>query len=232
MQSLLLAVVEVQRVGGDPWWRDLLGPALAALTAVAAAVIAARTANRRQQEQLSHDRVLQAEQLAYDREQRNRQYARDAVDEALIGTDDATKKMAEFAALITLGDEQRAIHRATAAAYNGPVGPDSAVTKLTDEMERLRQVSMSIHDALLEMVSHGLRMSLRLNAEHPVVLAHLGYRQALQRRQEFLDTVAIRSVTEDDRPTLERNEEATAEALEGFHVACREWLTAHRPSER
>lgn len=73
----------------------MVGPALIAVTAIVAAWIASRTANRRQQQQLVHDRevqraqllrnrglqeaqlshdgVLQKAQLAYDREQRNRQ---------------------------------------------------------------------------------------------------------------------------------------------------------------
>ncbi len=86
--------VDVHLVGGDPWWHQVIGPALIAVTAIVAAYISARTANHRQQEQLSHDRELhgaqlaydlelQEAQLAYDREQRNRQHVRDTIDSAV-----------------------------------------------------------------------------------------------------------------------------------------------------
>lgn len=114
--------MDVHLVGGDPWWHQVIGPALIAVTAIVAAWIAARTANRRQQEQLSHDRELQqaqlvhdrelqVAQLAYDREQRNRQHVRDTIDSSVRGLYAAARQSAEYQGLILTGDEKRDEYR-------------------------------------------------------------------------------------------------------------------------
>lgn len=105
----------------------MIGPALIAATAIVAAWIAARTANRRQQEQLSHDlelqkaqlahdRELQGAQLAYDREQRNRQHVRDTIDSAVRGLYASMRQSAEYQGLILTGDEKRGDRRAALQA--------------------------------------------------------------------------------------------------------------------
>lgn len=85
----------------------MIGPALIAVTAIAAAVIAAKTANRRQgaqlkhsrelqADQLAHDRELQKAQLAYDRRQRGREHTRVSVDDATRGVERAIRILAEY----------------------------------------------------------------------------------------------------------------------------------------
>jgi hypothetical protein len=119
---IIWMAMDVHLVGGDPWWHQVIGPALIAATAIVAAWIAARTANRRQQEQLSHDlelqkaqlvhdRELQGAQLAYDREQRNRQHVRDTIDSAVRGLYAAMRQSAEYQGLILTGDEKRDEYR-------------------------------------------------------------------------------------------------------------------------
>jgi hypothetical protein len=198
---------------------------LLAATAIAAAWIAARTANHRQQEQLDHDRKLQKEQLAYDREQRNRQHVRDAIDEAVKGADEATRAMAAFSTPVKLGEERRQINRAAAAAYQGPDGPDSPRSKIAKELKELSELSAAVYDASLELTSHGLRLSIRLGAEHPVVMSHIAFRVAYRERHDILDEVALGAITEDERVELDVSDELASSALEGFFDACRAWLT-------
>jgi hypothetical protein len=231
----MLAAVNVHIVGGDPWWHQVIGPVLIAATAIAAAWIAARTANHRQQEQLDHDRKLQKGQLAYDREQRNRQYGRDAIDEAVKGADEATRAMAEFSTPVRLGEEQRQINRATAAAYKGPDGPGSPRSKIVKELKDLKELSTAVHDASLELASQNLRLSIRLGAEHPVVMTHNAFRLAFRRRHNILDKVALGSITENERSKLDETDEFASSALEGFFAGCRVWLTDQeheQPGER
>src|SRR4051794_37722487 len=54
----MLAALDVHLAGSDAWWHGVIAPVLAVLTAIAAAAIAAHTANRRQEVQLRHDRDL------------------------------------------------------------------------------------------------------------------------------------------------------------------------------
>lgn len=77
--------LNVHLTGGPAWWADLIGPFLLSITAIAAAAIAAHTANKRQ-----------AQQLAYDRDQRNRQHVRDTVDDAVRQWDEAIRAIAKL----------------------------------------------------------------------------------------------------------------------------------------
>ena len=221
----MFALLNVHLTGSKPLWQELVGPVLLAATAIAAAWIAARTANHRQQEQLDHDRKLQKEQLAYDREQRNREHVRDAIDEAVKGADEATRAMAEFSTPVKLGEEQRQINRATAAAYHGPDGPDSPGSKVVKELKELSELSTAVHDASLELASHSLRLSIRLGAEHPVVMTHNAFRVAFRQRHNILHKVALGSITDDERGELDETDEFASSTLEGFFAACRVWLT-------
>ena len=221
----VFALLNVHLVGGDPWWHQLIGPVLLAATAIIAAWIAAKTANKRQAAQLAHDRGLQKEQFAYDREQRNRQDTRDMVDEAVKGTDDAVRIMAEFVAAIVSGDESRHINRATAAALaQGPTTPDGPAQRLTEELEVLRGLNSSLFDASIEMTSQTLRLSLRLGLRHPIVETHIAFRLAFNSRHAAMTPLHKRSITEEDRVAFEAAEQSSSDAHEAFVEACREWL--------
>lgn len=221
----VFALLNVHLTGGDPWWHQVVGPALVAMTAIAAAWLAARTANHRQQEQLGHDRDLQKAQFAYDREQRNRQDVRDAVDEAVKGTDDAVRVMAEFVAAIVSGDESRHINRATAAVLaQGPTTPDGPAQRLTEELEVLRGLNRALFDASIEMTSQTLRLSLRLGLHHPIVETHLAFRRAFSSRHDAMSPLHTRSITEEDRAGFGAAEQSSSDTHEAFVEACREWL--------
>jgi hypothetical protein len=218
-------LIDVHLTGGKPLWQELVGPVLLAATAIIAAWIAAKTANKRQAAQLAHDRELQKAQFAYDREQRNRQDARDAVDGAVKVTDDAVRVMAEFFAAIVSGDESRHINRATAAALaQGPTTPDGPAQRLTEELEVLRGLNRALFDTSIEMTSQSLRLSLRLGLHHPIVETHDAFRAAFNNRHQAMVPLYNRSITEDDRVAFEAAEQSSSDAHEAFVEACREWL--------
>lgn len=221
----MLAVIDVHVVGGDPWWQELIGPVLLAVTAIIAAWIAAKTANQRQAAQLSHDQDLQRAQFAYDREQRNRQDARDVVDESVKGTDDAVRLIAKFFAVTVAGDESRQINRAAAASVaGGPITPDGPAQRLTEELEVLRGLNRALFDTSIEMTSQTLRLSLRLGLRHPIVETHIAFRSAFNSRHEGMTPLHNRSITEEDRVAFEATEQSSSDTHEAFVEACREWL--------
>lgn len=74
------SALKVELVGGDgalAIFLAVLGPSLIAGAAVVAALVARRTANERQAEQLRHDTERQQEQLEHDSERQERQLAHD-----------------------------------------------------------------------------------------------------------------------------------------------------------
>jgi hypothetical protein len=213
----MLAAVDVHIVGGDPWWHQAIGPALIAATAIAAAWIAARTANRRQQEQLDHDRELQKEQLAYDREQRNRQHARDAIDEAVKGTEEATRAIIDLFTPVT---------QEAGTAATGRYRPTSQKAWLAKELKKeLEELSTAVHDASLEMTSHSLRLRIRLGPEHPIVMKHYAFHDVFRQHHSILKKMMVGSITEDERSKLDESDKLASATLEEFFAACRAWLT-------
>lgn len=168
--------VDVHLVGGDPWWHQVIGSALIAVTAIGAAWIAARTANHRQREQLLHDRELQEAQLSYDREQRNRQHVRDTIDSAVRSMYAAMKQSAEYQGLILTGDEKRNEYRRIAddeAALDAD--RDAAIRGYEEAMNTVGAATLKGFEVSTELMSESLRLSLRLGVEHPICKSHTAY---------------------------------------------------------
>ncbi|HWM64048.1 MAG TPA: hypothetical protein VNP96_08705 [Solirubrobacterales bacterium] len=185
--------MDVHLVGGIPG-HQVIGPALIAATAIVAAWIAARTANRRQQEQLSHDRELQkaqlvhdrelqeaqlaydrelhVAQLAYDREQRNRQHVRDTIDSAVRSLDAAMRQLAEYQGLILAGDEKRDEYRRNADDEAlSDAERDAAIRGYEEAMNAVGAATIKGFEVSTELMSESLRLDLRLGVEHPICRA-------------------------------------------------------------
>ena len=217
--------VDVHLVGSDPWWHGLIGPVLLAATAIVAAWIAARTANHRQQEQLTHDRELQKVQLAYDREQRNRQHVRDAVDDAVRSVDAALRFMFEYEALIMVGDPQRTERRNVVddggASSNATA---DALRALKEETDEIHAQSQAVYDANIDLTSENLRLSLRLGKDHAIVKSQQALRDVYATRHSTLEPLYKRPLTDKDREEIHSASKSTEAIFYSFFEDCRRWF--------
>lgn len=232
--------VEMHLVGGDPWWHQVIGPALIAVTAIVAAWIAARTANHRQQEQLLHDRELQeaqlaydrelqGEQLAYDREQRNRQHVRDTIDSAVRGLYTAMRQLAEYQVLILTGDEKRDGYRRTADDEAAPdADRDAAIRDYEEAMNAVGAATLKGFEVSAELMSQSLRLSLRLGVEHHICKSHTAYYEAYGTCFEILRNLPTVKMSDEDRDKVKAADDAEGAAMRDFLSACREWFESEQ----
>ena len=221
--------IEVRLTGGKPWWHELIGPVLLSLTAVAAAAIAAKTANSRQAAQLASDSELQSklqsERLAYDREQRNRQHIRDTVDEAMRGVDSAFRIIAEYEATIVVNESERTENRKVMDDDGVPLDERSKkLEALSDEINQLSVAGEAVYDAGTDLLSENLRLAVRLGKGHPIVKSHGSFHDAYSKRHETLKPLSKRPITDDDRSRLDAENNATSSLAANFLERCREWF--------
>jgi hypothetical protein len=194
--SMWAFLLNVRLTGARPLWQELIGPALLALTAIAAAAIAARTANRRQGQQLRDNRELQTElqrqQLAYDREQRDRQHVRDTVDEAVRGMESAVRGIASY---------------------------ESAVKQQSAELikDRAGKAAEIVNDLIVQT----FRIDIRLGQSHPITQTHSAFSDAFSARRELVKSLEVQGEEVDQQ--LASNE-VLASAAAAFLAACRDWF--------
>ncbi len=228
--------IDVHLTGGSAWWHELVGPFLLAVTAILAAIIAAKTANKRQGEQLAHDRGLQADrllhdrklqasQLAYDREQRNREHVRDRIDSAVLMVDQAVRAYTEFQREIRYVAAHRSELQAIAANPNGEAEEHENVASLLQEkIDALRDVNVRARTLSAELVSEGVRLSLRLGTNSSIFKAHRTFRRNYSTRIDYLESLG-------EAPSSSEIEEGNADKMEtiegvaaGFLAECRTWF--------
>jgi hypothetical protein len=220
---------------------------LIALTAIIAAWVAAGTANRRQQQQLSHDRDLhlaqlaydrdrqeaqlahdrdlQKTQLAYDREQRNRQHVRDTIDSVARNHYRAMRQLAECQGAILTGDEKREGYRRTIEDETLPdLEREAAVRDYEDAMEAIGETVVKGFDISSELMSDNLRLDLRLGVEHPICKSHMAYVEAYGAAFKILTDLPTAKMTEEDQKRVKEADAAETAAVVGFLSSCRSWF--------
>jgi hypothetical protein len=225
----MLAVVEVNLVGGDPWWHQVIGPALIAVTAIVAAAIAAQTANRRQATQLKENRVLQTEllkdQLSHDRAQRNREHIRDTIDDAVQDIDALVRIMAEYQAeIITYDGNRDRLRREAEDETKHPETRSLRREHLRKRQDELVARSGRVFDALINLISDRARLSLRLGNDHLILKSQLLVTLAFQKRHDFLRPLAQKALTDEDRQQIKNQADTAEEAVKEFLDACRGWF--------
>jgi hypothetical protein len=223
----MLAVLKVHLVGGNPWWHEVIGPALIAATAIAAAWIAARTANHRQQEQLDHDRALQTEQLAYDREQRERVFVREVIDEAMKGVDQALRNLSEYSAAVLVGNEDRERHRrevTSAAPPHHRLKPVAALQALRAESDPVHSLDQHLYDVGVDLTSAALRLGLRLGEKDKIVVAHQAFADEFSAKHDLLSPLESRLITDEDRTALDTVDVRISQAVASIFSSVRQWI--------
>ncbi len=228
--------IEVHLTGGSSWWHELIGPFLLAVTAILAAVIAAKTANKRQGEQLLHDRNLQADrlahdrklqagQLAYDREQHNREHVRDRIDSAVLMVDQAVRTYTEYQREIRHVAALRSTLQAVADNPSAKAEEyEEADSLLQDQIGDLRDVKIRAQTLSAELVSEGVRLSLRLGTNSSIFEAHKSFRQNYSARIDYLaglgETPSSGEVEGENVDGMKSIERVAAE----FLAECRAWF--------
>ena len=230
-----------------PTWK-IIAPVIAALlvagAAITAAIIAARTANARQAEQLEHDRLRFEAQIAVERERFDTQIAeerlrldqqlehdrqnriddelRATVDEAAVHVVAVMQASARLdAAADTFAEASNSLHEAEGEELGAATRQaKSAHTRLIDIRAELAQA-----DKLLTVDRQ--RLEIRLGRDHAVVDAHRTVDEALTLYADLADNDEIlprgRSTEQVER--VDRAANVADDALEQFFNACRELLT-------
>lgn len=209
---------------------------LIAATAIVAAWIAARTANHRQQKQLSHDRELkkaqlvhdrelQVAQFAYDREQRNRQHVRDTIDSAVRGLYAAVRQSAEYQGLILTGDEKRDEYRRIIDDETlSDAERDAAVRDYKEAMDTIGAATIKGFEISTELMGESLRLSLRLGVEHPICKSHTAYYKAYGAIFGVMQNLPTAKITDEDREKVKAADAAEGAAMNEFLSSCSSWF--------
>lgn len=229
------AAIEVKLVGADDAlavFLAVLGPLLIAGAAVIAALVARRTANERQQEQLAHDTERQKEQLAHDTERQERQLSHDR---AMRDRDYLFQ---------TVGTVYENLEEAnqTVIRVSGLVGSlESTRTKLSDARkeaipswishlsERLDDYSREVaeamdlaHPATMQLWADTARLRLVLPLDNEVVDAHKELADATRRWYDAIKEGYYGGNR--DSEEMDRSKKTSREAADAqfrFEKACR-----------
>lgn len=200
MLAVLREPVEVKLVGGGADLIDFLGPALIALAAVCAAWLAAHTANKRQQEQLDHDRTL-----------RERELLRNTLDEVVESATRCIRELSEFSARAQVGDKQQ--------------DEGSAEDKLDALAVELMEAEDRTHALTLEMWSNTLRLHLRLPQSHPITISHEDLVDACRDWYKTLAATGTERRTAEQVAAESDAKDAASAAFSVFMEASRAWFT-------
>lgn len=200
--------IEVQVVGGDPGWLHILlvvtGPLLISLAAVMAAVVAAKTANRRQQAQLSHDLAVRREEDV-----------RNVLDGAIEHVYETTKMLSDL--------EVRIESLESELLEGGGIGAGSEdnVARLGDaEYREIREAGTEVRDALIEMIGFTLRIELRLGKDDLVSKLHESLWELWNQECDLLFSALPKLRSEEQQTKVEKLEKELDDTQNKFFAAC------------
>jgi hypothetical protein len=205
--------LEVEIVGNE-WWESLLGPALIATAAVIAAFVAAYTANKRQREQLSHDRALKA-----------RDHLRNTLDDAVERVIGAVEVYAEFAAYIGVNESLR--QRNLKVLADADSTEEEKKSARNSNKEILAENSAFSEKATArgaELIATQGRLRLRLGSTDPIVEAYEELVGSYMKLENNLAQGVIRNRDQDKREEGEEADQQTTEDFQQFMRTCEAWF--------
>jgi hypothetical protein len=212
-----------------------IGPLLIAGAAAFAAGLAARTANKRQAQQLAHDREQQRRQLdhdrqrqlealSHDREVRDLEHLRQLVDAAFESVLELSGAVADLE--IALEDEGRNVALQTIKDASGSsMAEDEARELVSRSRSDIIKRQIRALERLAEAQTFGVRLTLRLG-EHEIVQAHNVYVDAAKVRIDLNERLAQENcpLSNGDRREIVMKMEATSEALVQLTSAIEKWV--------
>jgi hypothetical protein len=210
----VIAALEIELVGGQGFWAGLAAPALIAVAAVAAAIVAARTANRRQQAQLGHD--LQV---------RRDEHVRDALDFAVEQVHDILSAVNRAELDVLELEETRPKLEATLNSSTASEADKNQAQKGLLELGiAVAEHAQRAHEASLEMIASSIRLNLRLGEDCAVADAHEALSDAWEKQLEALAKGHHENRSKSDLMAYETLDKNATEAYSNFYAACRSWL--------
>jgi hypothetical protein len=210
--AALTEPVQVQTVG-ESWVLLLAGPAMVALAAIGAAMVAARTANKRQREQLAHDLVVRREE-----------HTRDAVDGALETVTETVGRVTELESGIRAAESVRPGLEDAARKVSGDDAlHEKVLAELNNVEEKLRSLHREANARLVDMRVHGLRLRLRLESDRIPSL----YKRAadtLDRHREALAPGIERALSDREKDAIKAMDADGTSDVAAVMAACASWF--------
>ena len=210
----MLAVVEVELVGGESFWVGLAGPALIAIAAVIAAIVAARTANQRQAAQLWHD--LEA---------RREEHVRDALDLAVEQIPEMLSAVHQTEFAVEGLEARRPDLQATIEDFSAPEDVQRQAEKALAELKlELASRAKHAHEKSPEMLSASIRLNIRLGDDSELADAHEALFTAWDKQLDSLGSAATENRNNDELASYEDLDANATAAYSAFYAVCRDWL--------
>lgn len=212
----MIGVLEVKLVDEDSALHLLgaLGPLFIALAAVAAALIAWRSADTRL-----------AKQLAHDREIRRREHIRDALDSALEIVGETTRAYADFLTDVEL-TETRRLH--LAIDLDDDEADTETIASLREQMIEanleLRSEWGSTFLRLDELGAAITRLKLRFGVSHEIPVAAEDLRKRWETVRDAFHWAIDSNRTKEQIDEANQANENAAMAYAILMAACSEWL--------
>ena len=197
----MFAVLQIESVGTSSFWEGLAGPALIAVAAVAASIVAARTANHRQREQLAHDLAV-----------RRNEDIRDALDESVKVIHETAKKVTDLRDPIVQLE----------SLEHDMTGSHVAVEAVALEINK------EARERLLEMIGCKVRLALRLGRDDEIPSAVDELRDAWQIETNLYMLGLKRKRTEDEKLQTAEALRRSDAAYTDVHRRFEDWMTQGR----
>jgi hypothetical protein len=216
MYTLVLAAGEakpiaVEVVGGDDKALHIIlalaGSGFVAVAAISAAVVAARTANRRQQAQLDHDIEV-----------RRHEHMRDALDNAAERLYNAFEALAVYELRIDEAEKARAALKE--AQGDEQAQAESQVDTAHAEVEDARHITTPL---LLAMQASEFQLKLRIGGDNPTVRAYESAKVSFAAVRNALDKGSVRDRTDDEKSECDALDAESTSAYEEFLAAAEAW---------
>lgn len=220
----MIAALEVKLVEDDSTLQlivSLVGPLLITVAAVTAAVIAAKTAGRRQMRELAHDRDI-----------RRDEHRRDALDDSLEVANAVRGTFTDFRPILATAEQRRSdIETALDDVEKGSAREFELREEMGEVNRSLREEWFKLLAGVEDFKNAVVRLQLRFTQEHPVTKGALAFLQAWEGLERALRPLLLRNM---NKTVLDDSENANAAAREAygrFMDTCSAWLTGKLDTE-
>lgn len=205
----MLGAQEIKLIEESSWLQEaaaIAGPFVVALAAIAAAVIAWKSAVSRLRHELQHER-----------EMRRDEYRRDALDSTLEIVNEVSRNIQEFSSTLGLAESDLKI---------GLDPEKDGLEGAADTFEELRERSSNVSSRFRELEASTTRLRLRFGVRHDIPQAVEKLRELWQEQMRTARSPVIRRRprTESKRKLAEQKKSEAAGAHADLLTACEEWL--------
>jgi hypothetical protein len=202
----------------------IFGSLVVAGAAVLAARLAARTANERQEKQLSADFDRHKAQLAHERKLRSEEHIRNAIDMAAIAVHEQLSCLSGLSVpLINENTSRARLREKIENATDEEIRKDLR-KELHERLQALHESSAEVIEQKKEMLAIKTSLQLRLPVKDPIVLAYQRFADAYDAHHMLLQKGIKSVLTDKDQAEIVGTHDTFEGALRNFLVACHAWF--------